>query len=292
MELKEIKVKDILPNFYQPRTNFEKEGIKELADSILSNGLINPIIVRVWKNKYMIVAGERRWRAHKIVGLKTIQTFVKEYKTEGQFMVESLIENLHRKDLSPQEASKFARRIMKIEKISLYKDLAKRLSISEATIRQWFDADDIRKILPKEIQKKVSPTVIYETKGLPEKERVELVKKAVREDFGGSKMRQLVSEIKREPIPEPIQYERTADDVVDNILSNLHDFKYNVDELLKSNVKTQINIEDLSKSKANKSMTTSILHLKILVKFVNALRQRGAKPDKLILALIKSNGKI
>ena len=145
-----------------------------------------------------------------------------------------------------------------------------------------------RKKLPKAIREKVSPTVIYETKSLPEKERVELIKKAVEEDFGGSKMRQLVSEIKSGDKPEPIQFERTANDVVDDILSNLHDFKFHIDEFKKK----EINIEDLDKSKSNKAMTTAILHLKILVRFVNVLRQRGATPDKLILTLIKANGKI
>ncbi len=75
MELKQIQVDQILANFYQPRVKFDKEGIKELAESILGNGLINPITVRKWKDeRFMIVAGERRWRAHKVAGLKTIQT--------------------------------------------------------------------------------------------------------------------------------------------------------------------------------------------------------------------------
>ena len=155
MELKEIKVSDILANFYQPRTKFDKEKIKELAESILSNGLINPITITPDKKrqgKYMIVSGERRWQAHKVAKLNTIQTFIKEYSTDGQFMVESLIENLHREDLTPQEASKFAKRIMQEEGISNVHNLAQRLSISKVTIASWFDADEIRKKLPKSIR--------------------------------------------------------------------------------------------------------------------------------------------
>ncbi len=288
MELKQINVSDILANFYQPRTKFDKDKTKELAESILSNGLVNPITVRKWKDKrYMIVSGERRWRSHKIANIKTVPCVVKEYKSDGQFMVESLIENLHRDDLSPQESSKFARRIMKEEGIVNVHALSKRLSLSRTLIASWFDADDMRKKLPKEIQNKVSPTVIYETKGLPENQRIDLIKEAVKEDFGGSKMRQIVSNIKAEDRPLPIQLERTANDVGNDIMNDLTNFRYHTAELLK------MNLEDLEKDNANQLMTTSGLHMKHFKDFVNTLRQRGAKPDKLILALIKSNnGKV
>jgi len=290
MELKEIKVDNILANFYQPRAKFDREGIRELSESILSNGLINPITItpdKKRKGKYMIVSGERRWQAHKVANLKTIPCFVKEYSTDGQFMVESLIENLHRENLTPQEASKFARRIMKEEGIISTNKLAERLSIPQVTIHGWFDADEIRKKLPTTIREKVSPTVIYETKGLPEKQRIELIKQAQKDDFGGSKMRQIVSEIKAGERPEPIQLERTANDVILDILSNLHDFKFHVDEFTKK----KVNLQDLKQSLAGKAMTTAGLHTKIFRDFVNLLRQRGARPHPLILALmIAKNG--
>ena len=291
MELKEIKVDSILANFYQPRTKFDREKIKELSESILSNGLINPITVTPDKKrqgKYMIVSGERRWQAHKIAGLKTIQTVVKTYSTDGQFMVESLIENLHREDLISKEKVKFCDKIMKEEKIPNVTQLAKRISKAQNTVQSWFTAEKYSK----KYRGPISPSVVDETRGLLKEQKEFLLKQAAQEDFGSREMRKRVSEIKVEDKPEPIQLERTANDVVDDILTDLHSFKYNVDELLKSNVKDKINIEDLSKSKANRAMTTSILHLKILVKFVNVLRKRGAIPDKIILALIKSNGKI
>ena len=291
MELKTIQTKDILANFYQPRTKFDRENIKELSESILSNGLINPITItpdKKRKGKYMVVSGERRWQAHKIANIKTIPCVVKEYKTDGQFMVESLIENIHREDLTDVEKAKFLKKIMKEEGIKEYKQIAERIGgISANTIAYLFDTANIRAISGPET-KKVSHSVIMETKGLPEKQRIQLIKQAAEEDFGSRKMRQLVSEIKSGDKPEPIQFERTANDVVDDILSNLHDFKFHTDEFKKK----EINIEDLDKSKSNKAMTTAILHLKILVRFVNVLRQRGATPDKLILTLIKANGKI
>jgi len=201
MELKEIKVSDILANFYQPRTKFDKEKIKELAESILSNGLINPITITPDKKrqgKYMIVSGERRWQAHKVAKLNTIQTFIKEYSTDGQFMVESLIENIHREDLIPLEKGKFAKRIMKVEKISDVSELSKRLNVNKDTIYSWFDELEVRKkfksLGPR--LNELSSSTIRETKHLPEKQREELLKEAIKEDFGSREMRKRVSEIK------------------------------------------------------------------------------------------------
>jgi len=117
-ELKTIPVNQILANFSQPREKFDRATIKELAESILSNGLINPITVRKYKgNKYMIVSGERRWQAYKFAGLKNIQAFVKEYENDGQIAIESLIENVHREDLKPIERAKYLKKIADIEKI-------------------------------------------------------------------------------------------------------------------------------------------------------------------------------
>ncbi len=298
MELKEIKTEQILANFYQPRTKFDREKIKELAESILSNGLINPITVtpdKKRKGKFMIVSGERRWQAHKIAKIKNIPCVVKDYKSSGQFMIDSLIENIHREDLSPEEKGKFANRIMKEERIPNVNQLAKRLSVPYNDIVFWSGVVDIKKKIKGKVAAAatVADSVIIETKGLPEREQVMLIKQAAKEDFGKMEMRRRVKEIKSEPSPEPVEFERTADDVVDDILSNLHDFKYHVDELIKSPNKDAINIDDLSKSKADRAITTSSLHIKNFIKFVNALRQRGAKPDKLILALIRANnGKV
>ena len=165
MELKQIPINKILANFYQPRVKFEKEGINELAESILGNGLINPITVRKWKgNRFMIVAGERRWRAHKVAKLNSVQAFVKDYKDEGQFMVESLIENIHREDLTGQEKGKFAQRIMQEEGLRNETELAKRVGVKQITISSWLDEIEIRKTLGPKVS--VSSSVIAETKSL------------------------------------------------------------------------------------------------------------------------------
>jgi len=122
MEIREIPIDKIKPNSQQSRENFDKEKLQELAESILSNGQINPITVREVKSGYELVAGERRWKAHKIAKIKNIQAIVKQYKEEGEWMVESLIENVHREDLEPIERAKFLKKIADIHKLYHIKD--------------------------------------------------------------------------------------------------------------------------------------------------------------------------
>lgn len=99
----EIKITEVEPNKYQPRTNFDPEKLQGLTESIKEHGIIQPLVVV--KNKsgmYTIVAGERRWRAAKAAGLKTVPVVIKEYTPEEIAQI-ALIENLQREDLNPIE---------------------------------------------------------------------------------------------------------------------------------------------------------------------------------------------
>lgn len=128
MELKTIPLKQIKANKSQPRNSFDKEAIKELAESILSNGLVNPIIVRQEnKNNYVIVAGERRFKAHQVAKLNKIDAFVREYKNDMEWMVESLIENLQREDLTSIERENYVYKIWETGLFKTKNDLARKL---------------------------------------------------------------------------------------------------------------------------------------------------------------------
>ena len=94
----------IQPDKNQPRKNFDTETLNELAQSIKRSGVLQPILVREEKpNTYTIIAGERRWRAAKLAGLKTIPVIVKNL-TDIEMIEVSLIENLQREDLNHKEA--------------------------------------------------------------------------------------------------------------------------------------------------------------------------------------------
>jgi len=100
--VREIKVSEIVPNKNQPRKNFDKEALKTLADSIKEHGVISPIVVMKSGENYEIVAGERRWRASRLAGLKTIPAVVRTY-SDIEVKEVALIENIQREDLNPIE---------------------------------------------------------------------------------------------------------------------------------------------------------------------------------------------
>lgn len=101
-EVKEVRIDNIIPNKYQMRTGFDDEKINELAESIKENSLVQPVIVAKAGRKYMLIAGERRWRAAKKAGFKSIPCIEKDMDEES-YLIMSLIENIQREDLSPVE---------------------------------------------------------------------------------------------------------------------------------------------------------------------------------------------
>ena len=101
-----ILLSKIKPNPNQPRKNFEHKSLKQLAQSIDEKGLISPITVKKVDNKYIIVAGERRYRAHKILNKKRILAYVIDADTTKDVMYMALIENIQREDLNPIEEAK------------------------------------------------------------------------------------------------------------------------------------------------------------------------------------------
>ena len=101
-EVHELPIEDVIPNKDQPRKNFDEQSLATLAESIKNLGIFQPIVVRKQKDKYQIVAGERRYRAALMVGLETVPVVVKNYNTEEMTEV-ALVENLQREGLDPIE---------------------------------------------------------------------------------------------------------------------------------------------------------------------------------------------
>lgn len=101
-----ILISKIKPNPNQPRKSFENKSLKQLAQSIEEKGLISPITVKQIENKYIIVAGERRFRAHKLLKKKRILAYVIDAKSNKDIMYMALIENIQREDLNPIEEAK------------------------------------------------------------------------------------------------------------------------------------------------------------------------------------------
>ena len=108
----EMDINKIFPNPNQPRKHFDEEALQELSNSIKIHGIIQPIVVnKDDDDKYMIIAGERRWRASRLAGLTSVPVVIKNY-TEKQVKEVSLIENLQREDLNPIEAARAIKQLM------------------------------------------------------------------------------------------------------------------------------------------------------------------------------------
>ena len=128
----EVNVSDIFANPNQPRKVFEPTALQELADSISRHGVIMPIIVNKSGDRYMIIAGERRFRASKMAGLDKVPVIVKNYN-ERQIKEISLIENLQREDLNPIEAANAMKSLMNDYGLT-QEDLAERIGKSRPAI--------------------------------------------------------------------------------------------------------------------------------------------------------------
>lgn len=127
-----VKITRVEPNRDQPRKNFDEDSLQELADSIKQFGLLQPILVQDKGDHYEIIAGERRWRAAKLAGLKEVPVIIKKY-TEQEIVEISLIENIQRQDLNPIEEAQAYKRLL--TEFHLKQDeLAERVSKSRAAV--------------------------------------------------------------------------------------------------------------------------------------------------------------
>ena len=127
-----LSIHDVEPNRNQPRKQFDEDAIEELADSIKQYGVIQPLIVQKKDKYYEIIAGERRWRAAKMAGIKEIPVIIKDY-SDQQVMEISLIENIQREDLNPIEEAMAYKNLM--EEFHLKQDeIAEKVSKSRTTV--------------------------------------------------------------------------------------------------------------------------------------------------------------
>ncbi len=148
--ISEIELDKIIPNEYQPRKVFDDDKLKELAASIKEQGVIQPVIVHRTGGGYQLIAGERRWRASRIAGLKTIPALVKE-ATKRELLEMALIENIQREDLNPLEAAEAYKRLQDEFKLT-QEDLARRVGKERSTVTNFLRLLN----LPKEVKQELA----------------------------------------------------------------------------------------------------------------------------------------
>lgn len=128
----QVHVEDIIPNRFQPRLNFDEQGLKELADSIREHGIIQPLVLRKLGDKYEIIAGERRYKAAQIVGLTTVPAVVANIDDNKSAEV-ALVENVQRRDLTAIEEARSYKNLLDKGYLT-QEQLAKRMGLSQPAI--------------------------------------------------------------------------------------------------------------------------------------------------------------
>ncbi len=134
-EMAQIALSDIIANPTQPRSDFNEDALDELANSVRSLGVIQPITVKKLGDQYMIVSGERRWKAAKIAGLKSIPAYVREVNDENLHAM-ALVENIQRQDLNPIEIALCMQRL--IEEFKLTQDaLSEKVGVKRSSVSNY-----------------------------------------------------------------------------------------------------------------------------------------------------------
>ncbi len=189
-----LKIRDIEPNPEQPRKVFDKEKLQALADSIAEHGLIQPVLVKKADNgMHIIIAGERRWRAAKLAGLKEIPCILGEY-SDKEVMELALIENLQREDLNPIEESEGYQKLMDTFNLT-QEDVAKRVGKSRSAVANSLRLNN----LSKDLKKMVSDGILTQGHAraiLPienEDDRMAMAQRIVKEDLNVRQVENAVS---------------------------------------------------------------------------------------------------
>lgn len=194
--VKEISLEEIRPNPYQPRKIFDEEALNELADSIRSSGVFQPIILRESTVKgYEIIAGERRFRASKLAGKATIPAIIRVFDEERMMEV-AVLENLQREDLTSLEEAEAYDMLMKKLKLT-QEEVAKRLGKSRPYIANYLRLlglpDSVKKMLQNE---EISMGQARTLLGLKDKKQIsKIANRVVRDNLTVRQLEQLVIQL-------------------------------------------------------------------------------------------------
>ncbi|HRW21100.1 MAG TPA: ParB/RepB/Spo0J family partition protein [Bacteroidales bacterium] len=202
----EIPINNIEANPFQPRENFNEEGLKELADSIKQYGVIQPITVRVVKeNKYQLISGERRLRASKLAGIENIPAYVRSANDEVMLEL-ALVENIQREDLDAIEIAISYQRLMEECKLT-QEALSERIGKKRSTISNY-----VRLLkLPPDIQIGIREQKISMGHAraliniLDEETRLMIYKQVIKYDFSVRKVEEIVRELNNNTDKEPVK---------------------------------------------------------------------------------------
>jgi len=223
-----MKLSEVEPNKLQPRKNFNEDSLIELSESIKRFGVIQPLIVQKKEDYYEIIAGERRWRAAKLAGLKEIPVIIREYSDEQKMEI-ALIENIQREDLNPIEEALAYKRLIK--EYNLKQDeIAEKISKSRTAV-----TNSMRLLnLPEEVQNMIVDEMISSGHGRAllaiedEKTQISIANKIFEENLSVRETEKLIKALKhpkekkeKEDYTDTFIYEKFENDFKEIIGSNV-----------------------------------------------------------------------
>ena len=234
-----VKINKVEPNREQPRKDFDEDALMELADSIKQFGVLQPILVQKKKDYYEIIAGERRWRAAKLAGLKEVPVVIKDYSPQ-EIMEVALIENIQREDLNPVEEAKAYQNLIKEYNLK-QEEVAERVSKSRSAITNSLRllklSDDVLTLL---MEEEISSGHARALLGLEDSEKqLEIAEKIAKDHLSVREVEKLVKNI-NQPAKKTKKKELSNDFLY-------HDMEEKVK--LKTGTKVRINRKSENKGK-------------------------------------------
>jgi len=217
IEVVSIDINKIKPNKYQSRMQFDQEKLKELADSIKREGVVQPIIVSPSGENYQLVAGERRWWAAKMAQLKEIPAVVRKVSDREMFEI-SLIENIQREDLNPIEEAQAFERLMKefsLTQRELADHLGKTRSTVANTLRLMSLPEEIKEFVSRNLISAGHARAIISLEG--EKERIDLARRIVEQKLTVRETEDIVQRLrlKRTPYRRRVVEKRKSPELIE-----------------------------------------------------------------------------
>lgn len=243
--VKHIAIDLITPNKYQPRTIFQEERIEELARTIRTHGVIQPIVIRtVGEEQYEIIAGERRYRAMKSLGWEEVPAIIRDIDDKETASI-ALIENLQREELTPIEEAYAYKKLLELHELT-QEALAQRLGKGQSTI-----ANKLRLLrLPEEIQAAIMDKEISERHAralisLKESDiQIELCRIVIEEQLNVKQLEERIEEIKNPPEEEEPTRRPKRKSVSRDVRIALNTIKQSLSLVTKSGIDLQTEEED------------------------------------------------
>ena len=247
-----IDIDDIKPNPNQPRKKFNAKRLEELSQSIQDNGVIQPLVVQRKGSGYELVAGERRWRASRLAGLKKVPCLIREFD-EKQNLIVTIIENMQREDLDPIEEANGLQQM--IHKFGFTQEqVSESLGKSRAYI-----ANSVRLLkLPEDVQKKVSEGKISAAHGRtllsledPRKQRM-LAERIEKEELSVRTVEEIVKKLKEGGKKETKKPEKTKSSEILTVENDLRDLIGTKVSIVQGKKKGKIELEYYSIDELNR----------------------------------------